>query len=150
MTGYRYQIQYVVEDETYKPLYVDSSSIMHCDFYGGLLSDGEKTLSITFNLQLANRANAINKTKVDTLGGQYPIFTKNSKLKYHTYGISGTISSEDGGETFLPKQQLFGAEYYRQRYNPTVSPSTVHNHFFNTNKPTPHTSQCDAIKPHND
>ena len=117
MTGYRYQLQYSTEIENYRPIYVDNGDILHCDFYGGLFSDRDKRLKISFDFQVSNRANAANRSKTDTLGGQYPVFTQNSKLKYHTYSISGRISSEDTGELFLPKDELFGAEYYNYRYN---------------------------------
>jgi hypothetical protein len=70
------------------------------------------------------------------LGGQYPIFTQNAKLKYHTYSISGRISTEDSGELFLPKQEIFGEEYYNYRYNPATK--------------APHTAECQSIKPNND
>ena len=126
MTGYRYQIQYITNDYIpYSPIYIENNNILSCDFYGALFSDNEKILKISFNLQLSNRINAINRSKIDTLGNQYPIFTQNSKLKYHTYSISGRISTEDGGELFLPKLDVFGTEYYNQRYNPfAVLPHT--------------------------
>ena len=136
MTGYRYQLQYITDTENYRPVYIDSNEIIHCDFYGSLFSDKNKTLKITFNFQPTNRANAMNRTKVDTLGGQYPIFTQNSKLKYHTYSINGRISSEDGGELFLPRKEVFGNEYYNYRYNPETT--------------SPHNAECQGIKSNND
>ena len=132
MTGYRYQIQNINENILYKPQYTD---ILHCDFYGGLFMDNNnKILSTTFNFQPSNRANAVNRSKTDTLGGQYPLFTQNSKLKYHTYSIQGRISTEDNGESFLSKQDIFGTEYYDYRYNSLTAP---------------HTSEC-AISSHDD
>lgn len=117
MTGYRYQIQYTDGDKIYKPIYKEDNDIIHCDFYGGLFSDKNRMLEISFNFQPSNRANAANRAKTDTLGGQYPIFTQNSKLKYHTYNISGRISTEDNGEIFLPKEEVLGEEYFNYRYN---------------------------------
>lgn len=118
MTGYRYQLQHITNDQTYAPIYVENQDdIIHCDFYGGLFSEKDKMLKLTFDFQVSNRSNAINRSKTDTLGGQYPIFTQNSKLKYHTYNITGRISTEDGGESFLPKQTVFGDKYYNYRYN---------------------------------
>jgi hypothetical protein len=137
MVGYRYQLQIVSStgNTLYEPL---KTNILHCDFYGGIFSDKEKTLKITFDLQLSNRANAMNRTKTDTIGGQYPIFTQNAKLKYRIYNISGKISSEDSGELFLPKEQLFGSEYYEYRYNPTID------------QESPHSVECQAIPENND
>jgi hypothetical protein len=135
MTGYRYRLQIVSQTGNiqYRPLQTD---ILHCDFYGALFSDKEKTLKVSFDLQLSNRANAINRTKVDTLGGQFPVFTQNSKLKYHTYTISGKISSEDYGESFLSKEEIFGTQYYTYRYNP----SSI----------APHNKECQSIPKHSD
>lgn len=136
LTGYRYQIQYMNNDEIYRPVYVEDDDILHCDFYGMLLSDKEKTLRITFDFQVTNRSNAVNRTKVDTLGGRYPMFTQNARLKYHTYTISGRISTEDNGELFLSKSEAMNQEYYNYRYNPeTISP---------------HNAQCQGIKPNDD
>lgn len=125
MTGYRYQLQRYTKDNNnnvtmYKPQYIEDDDILHCDFYGGLFWDGKKTLKVSFNFQPSNRANAMNRTKTDTLGGQYPIFTQNPKLKYHTYNITGRISTEDNGELFLSKEEVFGLEYYNYRYNDDI------------------------------
>ena len=136
MVGYRYQLQHINGDIINAPKYIEVNDIIHCDFYGALFSDKDKILKVSFNFELSNRANAANRTKTDTLGGQYPIFTQNSKLKYHTYSISGRISSEDDGELFLPKEEVFGNEYYNYRYNLDVA--------------LPHTSECKSIKSNND
>ena len=122
MTGYKYRIQYISSDEVYyTPIDIEDNNnniINHCDFYGALFSDeNNKMLRIMFDFNISNVTNATNRTKTDTLGGQYPIFTQNSKLKYHTYNISGRISSEDNGEFFLPREEIFGNEYYNYRYN---------------------------------
>lgn len=139
MVGYRYQLQHTNGNTIKAPKYIDANSIIHCDFYGSLFSDKDKILNISFNFEPSNRANAVNRTKTDTLGGQYPIFTQNSKLKYHTYTIAGRISTEDNGESFLPKQELFGTEYYNYRYNYTSLGNT-----------DPHNTECQSIKPNQD
>lgn len=139
MTGYRYQLQYMTNLDVYAPIYIENNDIIHCDFYGGLFSDKEKVLRIMFNFQVSNRANAANRSKVDTLGGQYPLFTQNAKLKYHTYSISGRISTEDNGELFLSKQDILGNEYYNYRYTYTSQ-----------NNDDPHTTECKTIKPNQD
>lgn len=136
MTGYRYQLQYSTGTQVYRPIYIEDDSIIHCDFYGALFSDSEKMLRISFNFQPTNRTNAMSRSKTDTLGGQYPVFTQNAKLKYHTYSISGRISSEDNGELFLAKEDIFGDEYYSYRYDPDTT--------------VPHNAECQGIKSNND
>lgn len=139
MTGYRYQLQYMTDLDVYAPIYIENNDIIHCDFYGGLFSDKEKILRIMFNFQISNRTNAANRSKIDTLGGQYPLFTQNAKLKYHIYNISGRISTEDNGELFLSKQDILGNEYYNYRYTYTLQ-----------NNNDPHTAECKAVKPNQD
>ena len=139
MTGYRYQLQYMINSDVYAPVYIEDNDIIHCDFYGGLFSDEEKILRIMFNFQVSNRINATNRSKVDTLGGQYPLFTQNAKLKYHTYSISGRISTEDNGELFLSKQDILGNEYYNYRYMYTPQ-----------NNNDPHNTECQSIKSNQD
>jgi hypothetical protein len=142
VVGYKYHFQYINGNNLYEPI---ETEIIHCDFYGGLLSDeNNRTLKITFNLELSNRTNATNRTKIDTLGGQYPIFTQNAKLKYHTYSITGRISTEDSGELFLPKQNLFGTEYYSYRYDPPkpISEPGIDTHYTEGN--------CQKIDPSQD
>lgn len=136
MTGYRYQLQYMTNDTIYEPIY---TNIVHCDFYNASLLDGNKTLILTFNFQVSNWNNAVSRSKVDTLGGQYPIFTQNAKLKYHTYSINGRISTEDNGELFLPKTEVFGSQYYNYRYNYTPSGNN-----------DPHNTECQTIKSNQD
>lgn len=153
MTGYRYQLQYINGNTMYAP---QRTEIIHCDFYGGLFSDSDgKILKISFNFEPSNRINASNRTKTDTLGGKYPVFTQNPKLKYHTYNISGRISTEDNGELFLSKEELFGLatdlnSYYTYRYNPTITPSTISSKILNINTLNPHNAECQGIKPNQD
>lgn len=139
MTGYRYQIQYMTENNIlYGPMQTEISC---CDFYGGLFWDGKKTLNISFNFQPSNRVNAMNRSKVDTLGGRYPLFTQNSKLKYHTYNITGRISTEDNGELFLPKEEVFGS---------IEDESSYYNYRYGSSADQPHTAECQGIKPSQD
>lgn len=130
LAGYKYQIQYLTADgRAYAPIVTD---IVCSDFYGILLSYQDKMVKLSFDGQITNISNATRRTKVDTLGGQYPKFTQNGKLNYRTYSISGKISTQDitdaaealsideqinnTANTFLTRKDAIGSEYYNIRY----------------------------------
>lgn len=73
------------------------------DFYGGpgpiladfehaYLFDGERQLKLAFNPKVSSFKNTILESKVDTLGGKYPFFFRNARVKYKEFPISGLIS----------------------------------------------------------
>lgn len=70
--------------------YIYNSTI--CDFEDILLSDSKRQLKIRFNPKISSFKNTIQETKQDTIGGAYPIFFRNGRLKYKEFQISGLIS----------------------------------------------------------
>jgi hypothetical protein len=116
MTGYQYQVQYMDEEKKLSAP-VRTQEIYSTDFYGALISRKDKKLKISFNLQLTNVSNPTIRTKTDTLGGRYPLFTQNAKLKYHTFSISGRISSQDDeAELFIKREEELGIDFYNYYY----------------------------------
>lgn len=114
MIGYKYQIQYMNDDMIQAPIITD---IQCCEFFGALLGYQDTLLRLEFDFQVTGISNAARRTKVDTIGGRYPKFTQNSRLKYRTYTISGRISAEDNGDLFLTKKNMIGNdEFYNYRY----------------------------------
>lgn len=78
---------YAVGDNT---SYIYNSTI--CDFEDIFLSDGQRQLRIRFNPKVSSFKSTIQETKQDTIGGTYPIFFRNSRLKYKEFQISGLVS----------------------------------------------------------
>lgn len=71
------------------------------------LSDANKTLRICFDPKVSSFKNTILEQKTDTIGGQYPFFFRNGKVKYKEIPISGLISYHmDGNEMFMNNQEL--------------------------------------------
>lgn len=64
------------------------------DFNGAYLIDvkNDKTLNITLNNKLNSFKSNRLEQKVDTIGGQYPIFFRNAQSNYREFPLSGTIS----------------------------------------------------------
>ena len=57
-----------------------------------LLFDGERQLTIRFNPKISSFKSTILEQKIDTLGGQFPVFFRNGNVNYKEFQISGLIS----------------------------------------------------------
>lgn len=62
------------------------------DYWDMFLNDRERQLKIQFNPKISSFKNVILESKTDTIGGQYPVFFRNSQIKYKEFPISGLIS----------------------------------------------------------
>lgn len=62
------------------------------DYWDMFLNDKERQLKIQFNPKISSFKNVILESKTDTIGGQYPVFFRNSQIKYKEFPISGLIS----------------------------------------------------------
>lgn len=72
------------------------------DFEDMFLSDGERQLKIRFNPKVSSFKTTILESKIDTLGGQFPFFTRNGNVAYKEFPISGLISFlSDPDEEFM-------------------------------------------------
>ena len=81
------------------------------DFYDAIISRGDKQINIKFNYNISSLKPVVNRQKIDTLGGRYPIFAENAIMNYKQFSISGLISTqEDEDGLFLTKREYFGKE----------------------------------------
>lgn len=51
-------------------------------------------MAIRYNEQIATMTPVVNRIKIDTLGGKYPKFAENAKLKYKQFNLTGLIIAE--------------------------------------------------------
>lgn len=73
------------------------------DFEDIFLSDSERSLRVRFNPKVSSFKTNFQEQKIETLGGQFPFFVRNGKLKYREFPISGLISYEmDEQFLFVP------------------------------------------------
>ena len=56
------------------------------------LYDNKKQLCIRYNPKVSSIKNNVQETKIETIGGQYPVFFKNGNILYKEFPISGLIS----------------------------------------------------------
>lgn len=99
LIGYKYSIQY----ENTKGLFyrMKESSILMLDFYGALLSRGNKTLKISFDFNASQLTPTVNRAVFNTLGGKYPKFAENAVMNYKKYSITGKISSQNDDNSII-------------------------------------------------
>lgn len=108
--GYRYCLQkYTNEKDGSKP--IETVQVANPFYYATLLRQ-DKMLKLSFNFKINNYTVKVGRTITETIGGRYPIFTKNANLKYKQIGISGRISFEDNlDEKFITIEELLGEKY---------------------------------------
>lgn len=83
------------------------SDIIEADFEDAFLYDGERQLRIRFNPKVSSFKTDIQESKTDTIGYQYPFFTRNSHIYYKEFPISGLISYlMDENELFIKKEEI--------------------------------------------
>lgn len=83
------------------------SNQVDSDFEDSFLFDGDKQLKIRFNPKVSSFKRDILETKTDTIGSQFPFFSRNGRVNYREFNLSGLISYQmDNAEQFMPKETL--------------------------------------------
>lgn len=93
---------------------------IEADFEDMFLFDGERQLKIKYNPKITSFKTAILESKIDTLGGKYPVFFRNGYTSYKEFPISGLIACEmDDEELFFNHdyldRKLNGKNFLEQR-----------------------------------
>lgn len=102
---YKYSIQQFNSNQVYSSRI--ESNIIEVDFEDAFLFDGERQLRIRFNPKISSFKTDLQEQKTDTIGHQYPYFTRNSHIYYKEFPISGLISYlSDENELFIKKSEL--------------------------------------------
>ena len=77
------------------------TDILLTDFEDIFLYDGQRQLKVRYNPTISGIHQNILETKVDTLGGKYPVFLRNGDTCYRDANITGLISFQ------MDEEQLF-------------------------------------------
>ena len=110
---YKYSIQQYNSNNVYSNR-IETDAIT-VDFEDAFLFDGERQLRIRFNPKVSSFKTDIQESKTDTIGFQYPYFTRNSTIYYKEFPISGLISYlADENELFLDRKKL-NLEYVKYK-----------------------------------
>jgi len=110
-----------------------SSPLMRNFEYSYLLGENNQQLKLMFNNTMGNYKIQLMESKNETIGGIYPIITRNSALKYKIFPINGLISFwMDENNLFCNKKVIYGnqeiADLYKQTFNPKYSTDGEHQH----------------------
>lgn len=110
---YKYSIQQYNSNNIYSNR-IETEELT-VDFEDAFLFDGERQLRIRFNPKVSSFKTDIQENKTDTIGFQYPYFTRNSIIYYKEFPISGLISYlVDDNELFLDRKKL-NLEYVKYK-----------------------------------
>lgn len=94
--------------------------------------DKYKQLNIRFNPQVTNFKHNISESKIDTIGGKYPIIRRNGNMDYRSFNISGTIAHQmDEDNLFTSRSIIYGdwLENYDE-YNADNSITEVNDYIY--------------------
>ena len=102
---YEYAIQQYNSHNIYSVKIV--SDYITADFEDIFLYDGEKQLKIKFNPKVSSFKINRQEQKMETIGSQFPFFSRNGKIAYHEFPISGLCSYwMDEEELFITDEEL--------------------------------------------
>ena len=92
------------------------SEITEASFEDMYLYDGEKTLKIRYNPEMASFKTTLLESKSNTIGGRFPYITRNGETYYKEFPIGGLLAQE------LDVDNSFSNFYYGQahRHSTTV------------------------------
>lgn len=115
----------------YSVVYITGGGTAYSIIEGPILSifdhaflTGEGTqLCVKFNPNLTNMKINVSDNSVNTVGGQYPIISRNGNMYYRSFTLSGTIAYEmDAEHQFATRSSIYGewisvyGSYFVNRY----------------------------------
>lgn len=105
---YKYGIQGVNQQGTKTPMIKSKEPVMLL-FDHIYLTSKDKQLKIKFNPQINSFKKNVNESRVDTIGGKYPVIRRNGNTNYTSFSLGGIIVSEmDDAGTFTSKDEIYG------------------------------------------
>ena len=139
---YIYGVQSIDDMGNRSPLEKIENHIIRNFEYSYLLGENNQQLKLMFNNTMQNYKIQLMESKLETIGGQYPIITRNSALNYRIISINGLISFlMDENKTFTDKVKLHGdiAKEYDEYNNKDKKYfySTEHKHKSISNEDSP-------------
>lgn len=114
--SYKYSIQQYNDLGIYSDRIISNTVLM--DFEDMFLYDGEKQLRVRFNPKVSTFKTDLLENKTDTIGSQFPFFSKNGNVNYKEFTLSGLISYlSDDEENFTAMKEI-GLDGYRNISTP--------------------------------
>lgn len=113
---YQYSIQQYNDLGIYSDRIISNSVLM--DFEDMFLYDGQKQLRVRFNPKVSTFKADLLENKTETIGSQFPFFSKNGNVNYKEFALSGLISYlADEEENFITMEEI-GLDGYRNITTP--------------------------------
>lgn len=115
---YKYGIQTIKGENSRSRLNEIPAPIMRNYDYAYLLGENNQQLKLKFNNTMGSFKRNIYDAHVDTIGGKYAVFTRNSTMDYKEFPIEGLISFwMDEQNVFSDKKVIFGDKDIVEMYN---------------------------------
>lgn len=113
---YKYSIQQYNDLGIYSDRIISNTVLM--DFEDMFLYDGQKQLRVRFNPKVSTFKTDLLENKTETIGSQFPFFSKNGNVNYKEFALSGLISYlADDEENFITMKEI-GLDGYRNITTP--------------------------------
>lgn len=114
--SYKYSIQQYNDLGVYSDRIISNTILM--DFEDMFLYDGQRQLRVRFNPRVSTFKTDLLENKTETIGSQFPFFSKNGNVKYKEFALSGLISYlSDDEENFITMEDI-GLDGYRNITTP--------------------------------
>lgn len=95
-------------------------AIIVADFEDIFLSDGERQLCVKFNPKVSTFKETIQESKINTIGGRFPITFRNGNSRYKEFALAGLLSYEmDNNYLFIEDKFYLIDKETRQSSNQT-------------------------------
>ena len=132
---YQYGVQFIDEYGNRSGLRPAKNYVIRNFEYSYLLGENNQQLKLMFNNTMPSYKIQLMESKLETIGGRYPIVTRNAALKYRIFPINGLISFfMDENHLFCNKTVIYGNSNIAEQYNkyankePEEPYSTEHHH----------------------
>ena len=113
---YIYSIQQYNDLGIYSDRIISNSVLM--DFEDMFLYDGQKQLRVRFNPKVSTFKTDLLENKTETIGSQFPFFSKNGNVNYKEFALSGLISYLADDEEYFTTMDEIGLDGYRNISTP--------------------------------
>lgn len=114
---YKYGVQ-LVDSNGNRGILVQTQPVMRNFEYSFLLGKNNQQLKLMFDNNMDNYRIEVADSMNTTIGGRYPIVTRNAATRYRTFPINGTISFwMDENKTFCDKKVIYEYDNVVDLYN---------------------------------
>lgn len=114
---YQYGVQ-TIDSDGNRGILRETTPILRNFEYSYLLGENNQQLKLMFNNTMPNYKIQLMESKLETIGGIYPIVTRNAALNYRIFSINGLISFwMDENKTFTNKLKLYNNNSIINLYN---------------------------------